>query len=279
MYGFALKLVITSNMLSVLVVAQLRVRIVIYNSCQVCDLFLQLRNGRSVRLPPEVVGSQPILPLFSVGEPLDIPANNFSLVMEEDGSMRPSAVSQVMGQVAASGDSELVVYEEDDADTWENTSIGVDDQIVESQGFDFADNPGHSEVELIGWDYEETPLTVEPLAMVVEPISLKSDLGVMIRGVKGKKPKSDWLLQNLKAVGEVLGASYIRFEDRVEKLLLDIEARRNKRHIVHQGIKKGIQPGQRLSRELKNLCSTVNYEGNSGSKRSVSRERALVTHQ
>ena len=41
MYGFALKLVITSNMLSVLVVAQLRARIVIYNSCQVCNVYMR----------------------------------------------------------------------------------------------------------------------------------------------------------------------------------------------------------------------------------------------
>jgi hypothetical protein len=138
-----------------------------------------------------------------------------------------------MGQVLASGEFELVVYEEDDSGTWENTSMGVDGQIAESQGFNFEENPGYLGVELLGWDYEEAPLNVEPLTMVVEPPSLKSDLGVMHRGVKGKKVKFDWLLQNLKAVGEVLGAPYVGFEDRVEKLLLDIEARRNKRHTVN----------------------------------------------
>ena len=83
------------------------------------DWFLQLRNGKSVHLSPEVVGShkfrsESLLPPFSVGEPLEIPAN-ISLVMEEDGSVRPFAKSQVMGQVSASGGSEMVVYEEDDS--------------------------------------------------------------------------------------------------------------------------------------------------------------------
>jgi hypothetical protein len=133
----------------------------------------------------------------------------------------------------------MVVYEEDDSVSQKNTSMGVDGLVAESQRFDFVENPGHPEVELIGWDYEEAPLSVEPLAMVVDPFSRKSDLGVMNRGIKGKQPKSDWLLQNLKAFGEVLGASYVEFEDRVEKLLLDIEARRNKRHTVNQGTKKG----------------------------------------
>ena len=41
--GFALKLVITSNMLSVLAVAQLRARIVINNSCQVGDVCMRGR--------------------------------------------------------------------------------------------------------------------------------------------------------------------------------------------------------------------------------------------
>jgi hypothetical protein len=248
------------------------------------DWFLQLRHGRTVRLPPEVVGShvyrpEPFLPPCSVGEPLEIPANTISLVMEEDGSVRPLAETQVMGQTSATGESEMVVYEEDDSDTWENTSIGANGLLVESQGFDLEENPGQAGVELLEWDYEEAPLSVEPLAMVVEPPSPKSDLGVIPRGAKGKKPKSDWFLQNLTAVGEVLGASYIGFEDRVEKLLLDIEARRNKRHTGNQGNKKGPQPGQRLSRELKNLCSSINYEGSSVSQRSASRERALVTHQ
>uniref|UniRef100_A0A2N9EHM0 Reverse transcriptase domain-containing protein n=1 Tax=Fagus sylvatica TaxID=28930 RepID=A0A2N9EHM0_FAGSY len=150
------------------------------------DWFLQLRNGKSVRLPHEVVCShkfrlESLLPPFSVGNELGL----------------------------GIGGSEMVVYEEDDSVSQKNTSMGVDGLVAESQGFDFVENPGHPEVELIGWDYEEAPLSVEPLAM------------------------------NLKAFGEVLGASYVEFEDRVKKLLLDIEARRNKRHIVNQGTKKG----------------------------------------
>ncbi|GMY21282.1 hypothetical protein FCV25MIE_16525 [Fagus crenata] len=158
--------------------------------------------------------------------------------MEEDGSVRPLAETQVMGQISASGESEMVVYEEDDCGTSENTSMGADGLIVESQGLDLEENPGHSGVELLGWDYEEAPLSVEPLAMVVEPPFPKSDLGVIHRGAKGKKPKSDWLLQNLKAFGEVLGASYIGFEDRVEKLLLDIEAPGINGTLVTRVIKK-----------------------------------------
>ena len=75
------------------------------------------------------------------------------------------------------------------------------------------------------------------------------------------------------------GASYEGFENRVEKLLLEIEARRNQRLNANQGEKKGTRTRQRLSRELKNLCSSINYEGSSISKRSVSRERDVAVHQ
>jgi hypothetical protein len=94
-----------------------------------------------------------------------------------------------------------------------------------------------------------------------------------------KKKKSAWLLHNLKAVGKVLGAYYEGFEDRVEKLLLDIEERRNQRLNDHLGVKKGTRIGPRLSRELKNLSSSINYEGNSASKRSVSRDRVVTVYQ
>lgn len=248
------------------------------------DWIFQLRDGRSVRLPSEVMGSHMLrlestLPSFSVGEPIKLHTNKFSLVMEEDGSVRPSTETLGMGKVTISSGSELVVFEEDDAETWENNSTGDDGLLVESQGLDFDKNQGQPGMELLGWDFEEAPLVVEPLAMVVEPSSPGNDPGLLDNIVMGNKPKSAWLIQNLKAFGEVLGASYIGFEDRVEKLLHDIEARRNNQPTDIQGAKKKTRKGQRLSRELKNLCSSFNYEGSSVSKRSVSRERALVSHQ
>lgn len=64
------------------------------------------------------------------------------------------------------------------------------------------------------------------LGMTVE---LRCDAGLLDRAKVRNKQKSTWLIQNLKAFGKVLGASYEAFEDKVENLLLEIEARRNQR--------------------------------------------------
>jgi hypothetical protein len=144
------------------------------------DWIFCLRDGRSVRLPPEIVGSHKVrsklpLPPFRVGEAIEQHENNLTLVMEEDGSMRPSAERQAYGQGSESGGKEVVAFEEIHFDTWEDRSLGDDGLYFESKGDDFAENQVQFGVDLFGWGSEKAPLEVEPLAMIVVPHSPRCD--------------------------------------------------------------------------------------------------------
>ena len=145
--------------------------------------------------------------------------NCFTLVMEEDGSMRPSAERQDYGQGSDSGGKKIVVFVELHSNTWEDRSLRDDGLYIESKGDEFAENQAQTGVELLGWDFEDALMEVEPLAMVAEPHSPGCDAGTFDKIEVGNRQKSAWLLQNLKVVGKVLGASYEGFEDRVEKFL------------------------------------------------------------
>ncbi len=248
------------------------------------DWICQLRDGRSVRLPPEFVGShrgrsEVYLPPFSVGETIDQLGDSFTLVMEDDGSVRQSVENLKAVVGSESGGKELVIFEEMEPENWEDRSFGNDEVHWEVKGDELLVNQVHSGEALLSWDSDEAPLEVVPLARIEVSHSPEQAEGLLATKEEEKKQKSAWLLHNLKAVGKVLGAYYEGFEDRVEKLLLDIEERRNQRINDHLGVKKGTRTGLRLSRELKNLSSSINYEGTSVSKRGVSRDRVVTVYQ
>jgi hypothetical protein len=73
-----------------------------------------------------------------------------------------------------------------------------------------------------------------------------------------------------------LGAFYEGFKYKVEDLLLEIEAQRNQRVCVNLVSKRVSCTRMRGSRELKNLCTSINYEGSFASKRSISREMVVT---
>ena len=253
-------------------------------SREVEDWIFQLRDGRLVRLPPEFVGSHQgrsvvSLPTFRVGEKIAQLGDSMTLVMEDDGSVRPTVENHTAVLGLDSGGKELVIFEEVESENGEDRRLGDEDEHWEIKGDELLVNQVHTGEALLSWYSDEAPLEVVPLARIEGSQFPEQAKGLLATKEAEKKQKSAWLLHNLKVVGKVLGAYYEGFEDRVEKLLLDIEERRNLRINEHMGVKKGTHTGPRLSRELKNLSSSINYEGNSAAKRSVSRDRVVTVYQ
>lgn len=65
----------------------------------------------------------------------------------------------------------------------------------------------------------------------------------------------------LKAFGKLVGASYEGYEEEVTRLLMAIDARRIQWVKETSRLKKAARASQIGSRELKNLYSSINYEG------------------
>ncbi len=84
-----------------------------------------------------------------------------------------------------------------------------------------------------------------------------------------KAPVSDWVSGKMIEFGEFLGATYEGYEDRVMTLLSDIEASTDINITTTEAKSK-------LSRELKNLISNINYEGGSSKQRTSNKGRALM---
>jgi hypothetical protein len=109
----------------------------------------------------------------------------------------------------------------------------------------------------------------EKKAMWVEPLAISAP---MEEGVTGQHPVSApessqthpgmpsvWVSTMMKEVGECLGASYEGFEDKVMDLLCTIEASSGLKSYGEICQKSKSGPKARVSRELKNLISGVNY--------------------
>ena len=80
----------------------------------------------------------------------------------------------------------------------------------------------------------------------------------------------------MKEFGEYLGASYEGFEDRVTRLLCEIEASMGITRCTGEGPPQAIVVAKpRVNRELRNLISNVNYEGGSSRRGTSTSGRAL----
>jgi hypothetical protein len=127
--------------------------------------------------------------------------------------------------------------------------------------------------------------TWEEEAMWVEPLAISAP---MEESVTGQHPVSApessqshpgmpsvWVSTMMKEVGECLGASYEGFEDKVMDLLCTIEASSGLKSYGEIWQKSKSGPKARVSRELKNLISGVNYEGGSSKRSTSTSGRAL----
>jgi hypothetical protein len=90
-----------------------------------------------------------------------------------------------------------------------------------------------------------------------------------------KEPKSNWVMEQLKEFGLILGVSFDGFEYKIMELLIKIEA------LLGTGSKGGCSYSRKgdksgVSRELRNLISGVNYAGGSSRRTSSTSGRALL---
>ena len=111
--------------------------------------------------------------------------------------------------------------------------------------------------EAIKGQNDSEPLSVEPLAVAFP--SGAETAGDKVGKDYGRKA-SDWVLRKQKAIGKLLGANYEGYEEAVEKLLLDIEARHIQRKANMVGARKTSSSGRKGCRELKGLVSSINYQ-------------------
>jgi hypothetical protein len=151
----------------------------------------------------------------------------------------------------------------------ENAEVGTESPLaLELQS---VDNPTTSM-------WEEEAMWVEPLAIsapVEESVTRQLPVSAPESSQTHPGMPSVWVSTMMKEVEECLGASYEGFEDKVMDLLCTIEASSGLKSYEKICQKSKSGPKARVSRELKNLISGVNYEGGS-SKRSTSiSERAL----
>jgi hypothetical protein len=133
------------------------------------------------------------------------------------------------------------------------------------------------------WDNDA--MWVEPLAVSypvveegVEQVVQADDSGdhELLATLKGQQ--SEWVLEQLKEFGLILGASFNGFEDKIMELLINIEASsssESKEGALHS--RKGDK--SRVPRELRNLISGVNYAGGSSGRNSTTSVRALMVIQ
>lgn len=90
---------------------------------------------------------------------------------------------------------------------------------------------------------------------------------VMLEASVGFTSKSEWVMETLTEFGPVLEASFEGFEVEMTKMLQAIEMRRNQKDDKGDARRKTLKSGGKGSEELKNLVSTINYEGGSARNR------------
>jgi hypothetical protein len=213
------------------------------------DWVLELRDGRRLSIPISLI-RQPDVPTPAIP----------GMSLSGFGIMGPTVEDQhSMGSYMTSDAEEN--SEDDISLVWEDSEVVGDG------------------CELVCWGDEVVPLEIEPLAISkLETISMEAG------GVKEKEDigqediPSEWVVGRSKRIGKLLGASYVGNEERVTRLLMEIDARRVQ--CASEGsMKSKIKVGKKGSRELKRLSCSINYESDSATARGNSRERVLSLSQ
>jgi hypothetical protein len=128
--------------------------------------------------------------------------------------------------------------------------------------------------ELMCWADDNDTLDVEPLA-----ISEPEEKGLCaVQAPEVVVSPSDWVLGKSKRIGKVLGASYNGNEERINRLLMEIDG--NRPQLSHEtGRVNNLKDVRQGSRELKRLTCSINYDSDSAMYRGKSRERGLALSQ
>jgi hypothetical protein len=162
-------------------------------------------------------------------------------------------------------------------DAIETTSGGDPEEYgtVTILGSETQDRMELGDMEVSGDTFVEhmEPISVSPLAMAPPPL----DGGESVTfGPCGEFDEcselSEWVNGRYKAFGKLVGAYCEGYEREVIALLVSIKARRNQRKPVSVGHRTPKKQGNKGSRELKGLVSSVNYDSRAMKARHGSRD-------
>ena len=234
---------------------------------------LELRDGRRVSIPLSLLRQ----PVVTASLPTDS-VDAGQLVTREELVGVGSTVDDLSSLGGSLGGSEYSGAEDESED---DISLVWEDREVDGVGS-----------ELVCWGDEAETLDVEPLAIskpveneLQEVVTHTQELEVVVSpsGVEDSSPgvevsPSDWVLGKSKRIGKVLGASYHGNEERINRLLMEIDGRRPQISCEVGGVKK-LKEGRKGTRELKRLTCSINYESESAKSRGKSRERVLSISQ
>uniref|UniRef100_A0A2N9HJW1 Reverse transcriptase domain-containing protein n=1 Tax=Fagus sylvatica TaxID=28930 RepID=A0A2N9HJW1_FAGSY len=125
--------------------------------------------------------------------------------------------------------------------------------------------------ELMCWADDTDTLDVEPLA-----ISEPEEKGLcVVQAPEAVVSPSGWVLGKSKRIGKVLGASYNGNEERINRLLMEIDG--NRAQVSREAGKvnhlKDVRKG---SRELKRLTCSINYDSDSAMSRGKSASGGIL---
>jgi hypothetical protein len=234
---------------------------------------LELRDGRRVSIPLSLL-RQPVVTTLL---PTDSVAAG-QLVTREELVGMGSTVDDLSSLGGSLGGSEYSGVEDESED---DISLVWEDREVDGVGS-----------ELVCWGDEAKTLDVEPLAIskpvenelqevvthTQEPEVVVSPSGVEDSSLGVEVSPSDWVLGKSKRIGKVLGASYHGNEERINRLLMEIDGRRPQISCEVGGVKK-LKEGRKGTRELKRLTCSIIYESESAKSRGKSKERVLSLSQ
>uniref|UniRef100_A0A2N9FZM9 Reverse transcriptase domain-containing protein n=1 Tax=Fagus sylvatica TaxID=28930 RepID=A0A2N9FZM9_FAGSY len=228
------------------------------------DWFIELRDGRRLRIPVDLRAPAPVSDSPHEGDAITKKLFQWLSLHQED---RDS------GEGEDDSEWDMDSGSESDCDGFplsvipeqELAMIGVSKgeiskpdyhkpMFVSNEALSWTmggDPQGHASLE---------PIRVEPLVVVL-PLGLEHSGNEAARssGSAGRMP-SEWVIRKQKGVGKVLGASYEGYEQTVTELLMDIEARYLQRKAGLVDSRRPSSSGRKGSRELKGLISSVNYE-------------------
>ena len=215
------------------------------------EWFIDLRNGRRVRLPMDLHNPVPVHEDETTQQLIQwVSAHheNFDVGRDDEVS--------TWGSQELEDGSEISWVEED------TTIIDIGEGVGTDNSLALVSNVAQSEAPVVNDDCEVegngemVPLMVEPLAIAI-PQTMVHENGEEVQAV-GRAP-SEKVLRKLKGVGKVLGSSFEGYEQRVLELLMDIEARHQQKHDEMISSRRPSSSGRKGCRELKGLVSSINF--------------------
>ena len=120
------------------------------------------------------------------------------------------------------------------------------------------------------------PMVVQPISMVCPLVENPPPMEEPAKIGFYQNLPSEWVVGQMTAFGELVGASYEGYEEEVIILLQKIELRRPQPRARAPSQHRGSQSASRSLRELRGLVSSVNYDSKVPDSRRNTRERVMM---